>query len=277
MAKKPPFTKGRPVCIFCGGRPLTKEHIFAEWLHPYLPKTGEVNHSARFVVMERDRDLVTDKLQSGEGHSGRIRVVCDKCNGGWMSLLQQAAKPYLLPMVLGKRIPLFTRQQSVIAAWATMFTMVVEHRLRDNRLVATSQSERTCFMESRLAPKTWKVWIGRFERGSWNPIVTHSVAEVASDTSDSVRAPAAGIAVTPNTHATTFVVGKLMFHVFGSSFRRVVASQELPPELMPRIWPLRSSPVLFPPNLILSDIDADEVAFAFQRRLNRIRDAALKA
>lgn len=272
MARKPPFAKGRRLCIFCGKPANSREHIFAEWLHPYLPKSGEVNHKAVFVTMEYDGDVVAEKLRAGEGHSGRAKVVCADCNSGWMSRLQNQAKPFLLPMVRGSQIPLFTKHQTIIAAWAAMFTMVVEQRENNPLVIACSQEERTALMLTQRAPLTWKVWIGHYAREKWVPLVVHATAQVVpSIGQEYVHLPDDGVPITPNTHATTFVVGKLFFHIFGSTLPRVVRKQEIAPVAMPRIWPVRDSPVWYPPKVTLTDSDADEIASNFSRRLRRIR------
>jgi hypothetical protein len=273
--KKPPFARGRRLCIFCGEPANSREHIFAEWLHPYLPKNDEQNHASRFIVMDRDQDVVTDKRRSGEGHSGRLKVVCADCNTGWMSRLQNQTKPFLLPMVRGKQIPLFIRQQQLLSAWATMFVMVVEQRENDSRVVACSQEERTSFMETRRTPATWKVWVGHYTRELWVPIIVHTTAQVVPSLAEEFAyIPQNGVPIVPNTHATTFVVGELFFHVFGSGLPGVVRKQEIAPDAMPRIWPFRSSPVWFPPKIKLTDRDADEIANAFGQRLRRIRAAS---
>lgn len=268
-----PAKKVRPqrFCIFCGKPGLSKEHIFAEWLHPYLPKTEEVNHTSRTVVMQMKHDETHERLRSGEGHSGTVRVVCKSCNNGWMSALQVQVKPLLLPMVLGEPVRLFTKHQTILAAWIAMFVMVVEHRVGDSRVVAVSPRERLDFMTTKQTPKSWKIWIGRYDREKWGPIITHTTAEIASDTHNGAYPPG-DHPVSPNTHATTFVVGKLFIHVFGSVFPRVVRQKEIAREAMPRIWPIRDSPVIWPTEITLIDRDADDIAFAFANRLRSIRD-----
>ncbi|MBI4923876.1 MAG: hypothetical protein HY834_19255 [Devosia nanyangense] len=284
LAKKPSFTRGQGRCIFCGEPGLTKEHIFAEWLHPFLlfaewlhpflPKSDELNHYDRTVIIQINRDDVENKLRAGEAHSGRARVVCRKCNNEWMSVLQTEAKPFLLPLVRGERIPLFIRQQSILAAWISMFVMVAEHRDSDRRVIATSPAARRAFMDTRRAPKHWKIWIGHYERHKWVPVVAHSAAEIVSDTHDGMYAPP-NRPVAPNTHATTFVVGKLFVHVFGSTMPRVLRKQDVPVSGVSRLWPFWESPIWWPPKVTLTDNDADAIAFAFTNRLKGLRDSRL--
>lgn len=67
------------------------------------------------------------RTRSGEPQSGRLRVVCASCNNGWMSDLQQEAKPHLLPLIKGETYLLHRNAQKTLAAWIAMFAMVAEH------------------------------------------------------------------------------------------------------------------------------------------------------
>ena len=67
------------------------------------------------------------RTRSGEPQSGRLRVVCASCNNGWMSDLQQEAKPHLLPLIKGETYLLHRNDQKTLAAWIAMFAMVAEH------------------------------------------------------------------------------------------------------------------------------------------------------
>lgn len=36
-------------CIFCGGTPLSKEHIWSEWLHDYLPSSSDTQREYEII------------------------------------------------------------------------------------------------------------------------------------------------------------------------------------------------------------------------------------
>lgn len=84
---KPP---GR--CIYCGGLGLSKEHIFADWLRDYIPRDA-TEHSMAVTIQWPHMADTRLESKTGDTHARRIRKVCVACNGGWMSELQQAAKP----------------------------------------------------------------------------------------------------------------------------------------------------------------------------------------
>ena len=74
-------------CLFCGniGR-LTEEHVYGDWLQ----KLGFRGPGVRELI--EDADLENRILQEGNPFNKRLRIVCEDCNGGWMSALETAAK-----------------------------------------------------------------------------------------------------------------------------------------------------------------------------------------
>jgi hypothetical protein len=53
-------------CIFCGGVPLTREHMWADWFRAYLPRTLAFYHSGRIVLNEDSTQTRTSKKISGD-------------------------------------------------------------------------------------------------------------------------------------------------------------------------------------------------------------------
>jgi hypothetical protein len=134
----------------------------------YLPQLEGTNHK----VIRRLRDPITKEwttIYSKDGqlkqkgdHRGRgLRVVCKSCNNGWMSDLQTKAKPILIQFLEGQTPALTVVDQTAIAAWATMFSMVYEQA--DLEHAAIPQEERTYFQERFLPPKNWFIWMGIYD------------------------------------------------------------------------------------------------------------------
>jgi hypothetical protein len=80
-----------------------------------------------------------------------------------MSALQIQTKPILIPLLKGERYSLRKREQVILAAWATMFAMVAEYRLRPGELVAISTDERKQFMKTQRPLPNWKIWVGAID------------------------------------------------------------------------------------------------------------------
>ena len=116
--KKPPYTKGRSSCIYCGRSDhMTEEHIWADWLRQYIPRDMP-RHKLVSAVVHSDlsKNTVDIRKREGDPHSRKLKIACRDCNNGWMSRLQTNAKPYLVPMLLGKEVSLYKNGQAALVA-----------------------------------------------------------------------------------------------------------------------------------------------------------------
>jgi len=101
-----------------------------------------------------------------------LKIVCERCNTGWMSGLQDQVKPILLPILEGGwpgEISAWERR--IVAAWAAMFTMVVEFSDLDTQVTPFRDRERL-----RLTlepPGGWYVWIGLHAGPLWTSGFNH--------------------------------------------------------------------------------------------------------
>lgn len=276
MAKKP-YRKGRGKCIFCGSYGLTREHIWADWLKAYIPRemTSHIVRHAR-VSPERPEEVTIQKRE-GDVHSRRVRCVCAACNSGWMSRLQEAAKPFLVPMLTGKRVSLHRRGQRVLSAWMAMMVTVSEHMNREQ--VTIPPIDRTWLMEKSEAPHHWRIWIG-IHRVQQHPLYSHNSLEMAKKSERFVRGPATA----PNTQTSTICVGEyLVFHTMSSiPAWDLIRQWPLPAQIaaqLDQIWPTRTGIVTWPRPSGLTDAGmallANQFMDAAQRFLSKIinRDA----
>jgi len=158
-------------CIFCGGGPISKEHVWAKWMRDYLP-------AGRGVQYIHETKLDTDSIRTrpgpldrkGDMRSQKLRVVCRACNNGWMSTLQNLTKPVLLPFLLMERHELGPSQQEALATWATMFTMIYETTIPEH--AATDPVQRGVFLRNRSPPEYWMYWCAPFDGRSTPAIQT---------------------------------------------------------------------------------------------------------
>lgn len=187
-------------CIFCGFRgKLTKEHIWPEWMRQYLPRTLRYNYH---WVMRNGAGPVRGKLhRPGDPHSQTLRVVCRECNNGWMSSLQEAAKPILLPLLGDHWSSISEADQKTLGAWASMFVSVAE--MGDPPTATIPPEHRRFIKNSGLTPPDWVIWIGRSDPEGEHPaFCNHHGIKLLSCSTD--RLP---IAI--NMQFTGFTVGKL--------------------------------------------------------------------
>jgi hypothetical protein len=158
-------------CIFCQERTrLTREDFFPQWFRALYPASPESERSRlNAQVSWHEQDPSTGKIKMiispsklarpGDLADQTLRVVCAPCNNGWMSQLQQAAKPHLLPYIQGKWPRPNRAARKVISSWATMFAMVVE--FCDEPSAVVSPIERAVFRRDLSPPLGAYVWAGR--------------------------------------------------------------------------------------------------------------------
>ena len=105
-------------CAFCD-TPLTrenrsKEHILPQWLLDFLEIREEKIQPTHFSKIG---ETITTRHHTLEGLlAGQI---CDLCNNGWMSRLEQEAMPILKPLILGKTavVDLNENERQIISRW----------------------------------------------------------------------------------------------------------------------------------------------------------------
>jgi len=77
-------------CLFCGRKPVTKEHIFPVWLSAWLRNEGVTQFDFK-------TSLWGNRTTSEMGF--KIKRFCDSCNGVWMGDMEAAVKPILTTMI----------------------------------------------------------------------------------------------------------------------------------------------------------------------------------
>lgn len=211
-----PATIGLPKrCIFCQKKAkLTKEDFFPQWFRELYPAPEE-SRNARLnaEVCWYERDESTGELvvvvapaklaRPGDLADQTLRVVCAACNNGWMSRLQQAAKPHLMSYIDGKWPPFSRLDRKIISSWATMFAMVVE--FADEPRAVVPPIERQVFMRDLHPPMGANVLAGPlagdlpywFHQRTWR--LTFDPNEVPDR---------------PNARLTTVTLGHLLLQVY---------------------------------------------------------------
>lgn len=202
-------------CIFCQDRvKLTREDFFPQWfreLYPAASESGKSRLNAEVSWHERDTDtgeivtvIAPSKLaRPGDLADQTLRIVCGPCNNGWMSRLQQAAKPHLIPYIHGRWAKPSRATRQVISSWATMFAMVVE--FGDEPSAVVPSIEREVFRRDQRPPIAAYVWAGRLA-GDLPYWFHRRSLRLTLNPSD--------IAGPPNAQITTIVLGHLLLQVY---------------------------------------------------------------
>jgi len=141
-------------CTFCRAEEkLTGEHVFPNWLRTavgdggaqYFRRTpnGQVKHWATLA------------------YSATVNDVCSTCNSGWMSRIEGAAAPVLLPMLIrGEAVTLDASALRAVSSWAMLRSLVVPLASGPNDV--PSDLYRTIEQTHTITPNA-AVWLGKLE------------------------------------------------------------------------------------------------------------------
>lgn len=258
-------------CIFCGRGGLTKEHMWADWLRNYIPRAMLEHVIGDIAIFPEKHELRSLKHREGDPHSRKIRCVCRDCNNGWMSQLQEDAKPFLLPALTGKQTILLRKGQLTLSAWIAMMVMVAEYANRDK--VAIPTSDRRWLLTKRQPPSHWRIWIGSHVRTHY-PLFMHHVLSF-SPTEQKFESLTSETPAVLNTQTSTICLGEhLLIHVMSSApLRSILHRWHLPPGIelaMSQIWPVRDRAVMWPNGIALADGDISALAQQFVLAANAI-------
>jgi hypothetical protein len=113
-------------CLACGttSSPASREHVFSRWL---LTEFGPDTSMALFKQLDdgaREQRRAEIKLDSF-----KLKKICECCNNGWMSELEERAKPLILGVIRGVRElgSLSEDDRRILARWAGKTAVVESH------------------------------------------------------------------------------------------------------------------------------------------------------
>jgi len=90
------------------------------------------------------------------------RCVCETCNGGWMSRLEQAALPLVEPLMRDLPVTLTQDQAATLAAWGVKIAMVLERLTPDATSSFYTDEERAALRQTWTIPSWTGVWLSRY-------------------------------------------------------------------------------------------------------------------
>jgi hypothetical protein len=234
-------------CIFCGeggerGNPMTEEHLWPEWMHPYLPHIAEAKTQAGHHRVRLGEVIVERKVRHGHVFTKRFRLVCKRCNTGWMSGNEDDVKPILIPMLEGRAITLLKRHRIRLATWLALKVMLTE--CIDPFDAVINEFERDDFRLNQKIPIGLRIWVASHDSLDWYTGYWHQTLLTHLGT----RPPEAErLSKCKNVQTTAIGIG----HLFTLSFATTIRELKFTPNIMilrkiRRLHPPRDQPVVWP-------------------------------
>ena len=147
-------------CIFCGNPADSEEDAHPKWLMDWLKKNMCIDptdaHPQRLPILER-QVTVGGEVQAYE-YEGEFKVgvmcVCEKCNNGWMSLIQRDHGQRVLTRLLEEPYPILeTADCRSLALWVVMTSMVLDALNNGPKYRQFAEVERCVFWKDRWNPR----------------------------------------------------------------------------------------------------------------------------
>lgn len=153
---------GRMPCLFCkhefttspSPHERTKEHIFGDWTTPFLKNPSGPGTQIRWEETRESRERTSYPAHPAQQ---TVQGVCQECNSGWLSRIQTAAKPLLLPALKSRKRRSYGESgQEALGVWAFRAGLMAGIR---GGPAAIPESRLHDFYESRKPPELCRIWI----------------------------------------------------------------------------------------------------------------------
>lgn len=225
-------------CIFCGDVANSREHLLPEWLRSILPSDEPGIHYREVggIKTSWERKPFTEAT----------RTVCHRCNTGWMSRLEEFAKPILTPAVARTGLPcqFDLREQWIAAQWAVKTSYVFQSL--GQKLLAPLTHPFLLRLNGKPPPQV-TVFVGSHYRALKDPTNSAYVQKpLTLVLGDEQSFPDFGYLSYLAVGGVSFIV---IGHRFGNYFE--VVTGEHTTGMVAKIWPWSSKLVSWPPELLL--------------------------
>ena len=160
-------------CVFCRkDATLTAEHVLPQWIRPHVSDPGGRGTHTRTEI--RVGEWVDERSFAAKPAALKVRSVCATCNNGWMSDLEDEAKPFLLSMINGHRRTYYRRGQCLIATWLLKTALVAGSKFEP---ALPSDFYERLYAERQPSDDT-RVWLARtpyreHHQSDFRPIRVH--------------------------------------------------------------------------------------------------------
>lgn len=222
-------------CAFCGKSPpevqITKEHVLAKKFRDQFPEAPNQRHwDNKVYVHANGADPSFDRRIPNGPFDNTIRRVCNVCNNGWMSALENEADPLLMSLIYDKPVASDTNTRITLSAWAAK-TAAVYALLHRDGLKGIPDFHYRYMCDENWAPPYTHVWRGQ---GEFNTNTMLRYVRVLLKRDNNEWDPC---------HLSTIWIGYAVFYVMGfpNEYPEGVLSDEilrLNQSPVERLWPL---------------------------------------
>lgn len=229
-------------CAFCGAPADSGEHILPEWLQDVFPSDEPAVHT-RLIGLDESKKTKWQRRPFRE----KVYVVCEACNTGWMSDLEKASKPLLVPPITKVPVAFDGPAQRIVATWALKTCLVLQASQMDTPIAAPALF--AYLRAHRAPPPQVTVWLASHYRARHDPLNSIWIQRPLSlaEPADPNLTPVHGFGF-----LNFLAVGGIAFVVVGHRYRNAaeVTYDGSLDESLIKIWP-PTGVVSWPPRYML--------------------------
>jgi hypothetical protein len=158
--------KKHGLCRFCDrDGALTDEDLVPKWGGRVLRAVANGRVDVVLSTRQLDRDGKTTLRHAHERRQTfsavKLPGVCETCNNGWMSRIENDAKPFLEPMVRDIRTGIPRRSLVVVARWLALKTLVAD--LVEHSHHTATPDDYHAFFADPDSPGGFEAFLGRVD------------------------------------------------------------------------------------------------------------------
>lgn len=235
--------------MFCDQRgDRAREDIISNWLADELGGTPPFFSDLSTVHADSTR---TDTLKGRKYDNAavyKLNCVCAGCNNGWMSRIEDTAKPHLIPMIRGQNHTLTGDGPRAVAAWLYLMALTYDAFQRPRHLPNEYAWAFHAETEPKQPPPTIGMRLAKYPPppAGVGILSARHTADVSAGATRAAAAPAGTLM------RVMFVFGRLYTETcMGVPATLACECQDDPRYSL--VWPDPPKPVTWPPSTDLID------------------------
>ena len=151
------------VCIFCGGLPLSREHVIPRWTEKVIAQDQRtVANRMHYRYVEQGGVKINEQRWQGTEEPKFIaKCVCkDRCNSGWMEDIENEAAPILTEMMLNRAVTLDRQAQDRVSNWLGLKAIIDGYS--HTPITPMPREWINYVYVHHTSPLTWNMRVGRY-------------------------------------------------------------------------------------------------------------------
>jgi hypothetical protein len=253
--QRPNRSRTNVLCIFCNQRrPRAIEDIISNWIAREFDPVGAI--TTDFITAMPGEAVTHRSQQFGNLATLKLKRVCEVCNTGWMSAIEDETRPILAPLIHGQPSQLSLDEQVQLTLWGQLKALSLDAYYLDTYQGIQHLPDRVFqeFEANRQPIEQSTVTLGRYlppPNGVMLPWGRHLSSAPATE-----YTPPLDVLV------ATFGFGHLLLQISIGAWHGETehAAYSLVTRVMPQCWPPRDDNLVWPPAFTATPANFDVVA-----------------